>query len=177
MGTDSRKPERERLKTVLTKYRPLVQMNEASKLEGGDVLRIGKKLFVGLSQRTNQEGIEELRSIVKPYGYEVIVGEARGCLHFKTGCSWLGGSRILVSPEWVSPSVFSDFQIIEVHPDEKFAANSLFAQDRLLYSASFPRTLQRIRALGIDVTTVNISELEKAEAGVTCLSLIFTDPY
>ena len=150
-------------------------------LDGGDVLRIGKALYVGLSTRTNAEGIAALAELVAPLGYRVLQAELRDCLHLKTGATLAGedgsGSPILLYNERsVDPAQFAGVEAMAVAPDESAAANCVRAADRLILPAGNPRTAERLRKRGFDVVEVDVSELQKAESGVTCMSLIDERP-
>ena len=172
MGVVSRRGEPNLMKSVLSEYRPIVQVSPPAMIEGGDVIRLGKALFVGRSRRTNQAGIEILREIAKPWGYKVYPIEVNGCLHLKTACSPLNHDTFLVNPLWINIEALQRYHVLSVSEIEPFAANVLSVEHRVLASASHPRTNEMIEALGYDVTALNISEFMKAEGGVTCLSLI-----
>lgn len=144
-------------------------------LDGGDVLRIGRTLYVGLSTRTNAEGIASLAEIAAPLGYPVVKAELRDCLHLKTGATFAGpdagGTPVLLFDERaVDPAQFAGVEPFAV--DEPAAANCIRAGDRLIIPAGNPRTAERLRARRFDLVEVDVSELQKAEAGVTCMSLI-----
>ena len=150
----------------------------AGTLDGGDVLKIGTTLYVGLSSRTNAEGAEALRMVAEPFGYEVATVEPAQCLHLKTAVTFVGEDdtgtlRILVNPNWVDPGLFAGVEPITVA--EPSAANALRVGGRLILPAGNPRTAEDLRALGFDVVELDVSELQKAEAGVTCMSLIDED--
>lgn len=147
----------------------------AGALDGGDVLRIGGTLYVGLSSRTDAEGAEALRTVAAPLGYEVVPVEPAQCLHLKTAVTFVGDDaagtpRILVNPDWVDPGQFAGVEPIAVA--EPSAANALRIGDRLILPAGNPCTAAALRALGFTVVELDVSELQKAEAGVTCMSLI-----
>ena len=144
-------------------------------LDGGDVLRIGRTLYVGLSSRTNEEGAAALESIVTPLGYRVVTVRPSKCLHLKTAVTFAGADasgtpRIVVNPHWIDPDLFDDVEAIET--DEASAANCLRVGDRLILPAGNPRTAAELRTLGFNLIELDVSELQKAEAGVTCMSLI-----
>jgi dimethylargininase len=152
-----------------------LQRIERDHLDGGDVLRIGRRLYVGVSTRTNSEGIAALSDIARPLGFEVIRAELRACLHLKTGATFAGpdaaGTPVLLYDERsVDPQQFRDVQPLAVR--EPAAANCLRARDRLILPAGNPRTADLLRDRGFEVVEVDVSELQKAEAGVTCMSLI-----
>ena len=173
MGAASRRPEAIRLAEVLSRYRPLKYCAEPATLDGGDVLRIGRSIFVGLSGRTNQEGINQLENFLKPYGYYVRAVEVRGCLHLKSACSYVGHHTILVNRSWIDADPLSEFDLLQVPEEEQAAANALLLNEVVILPASFPKTRALLEARGFRVRTVDVSELQKAEAGVTCCSLIF----
>jgi dimethylargininase len=173
MGCASRAPEGETLAAALAPFRPLRFLTEPATLEGGDVLRVGKDLFVGLSSRTNQAAIAQLRAEVEPYGYRVCPVEVRGCLHLKSAACSLGDSKILANPGWIDIEPFHNFRIIIVPEAEPGAANVLRIGDTILMPACFPQTQQLVGQEGLRIRTVDISELMKAEAAVSCSSVIF----
>lgn len=147
----------------------------AGTLDGGDVLRIGRTLYVGRSGRTSDEGIEALAFLVEPIGFAVIPVEASGCLHLKTAATFAGADSrgipvLLYNPDWIPPSVFADVEPVPV--TEPAAANVLRAGGRLLVSSEAPRAAEMLTGRGFDVVTLDVSELHKAEAGLTCMSLI-----
>ncbi len=146
-------------------------------LDGGDVLRIGRTLYVGQSRRTDCSGIVELATLAAPLGFDVVAVPHDQCLHLKTGATFAGHDdegrpTLLINPDWIDPAPFEGVNLLPSHPSEPFAANALRIGDRLLYPAAYPRTAERLRALGFDVEEIDVSELEKAEAGLTCMSLI-----
>jgi len=146
-------------------------------VDGGDVLRIGRTLYVGLSTRTDAAGIAALADIVRPLGFEVVQAELKDCLHLKTGATLAGPDRtgspvLLYNAAGVDPAQFAGVEPMAVDPLEPAAANCLRVGARLILAASNPRTAQRLRDRGFHVVEVDVSELQKAEAGVTCMSLI-----
>jgi len=138
-------------------------------VDGGDVLRIGSCLHVALSTRTDRDGIEALAELVRPLGYEVIAAEAGACLHLKTGATY-AGDGVLLYNRTIDPSQFAGVEPLAVA--EPAAANCVRAGDRLILPAGNPRTADMLRNRGLHVIEVDVSELQKAEAGVTCMSLI-----
>lgn len=173
MGAAARRHEVQTISELLARYRPLARLNGSGTLEGGDVVRAGRTVFVGLSTRTNAAGVEQLRAILAPHGYTVKPVEVKGCLHLSTGCAYLGRETILANREWVDVSPFEGFDLIDVPPSEPWGANALRVGDDVLIAASCPQTAERVRERGFRVHPVDISELEKAEGGLTCMSLIF----
>jgi dimethylargininase len=173
MGTPSRRAESASLAEAIARFRPVRILLEPATLEGGDVMRIGRDAFVGLSSRTNEAGVEQLTRELQPFGYRVRPVEVRGCLHLKSACCSMGDGKILANPAWLDTAPLRDYRIVEVAPDEPGAANLLRIGDTVLMPAAFPQTQEVVRNEGLTVRTVDISELMKAEAAITCSSVIF----
>ena len=173
LGTESRRGEATSLAQELAKHRKLTRVQLPGTLEGGDVLRVGRKLFVGLTKRSNAEGIRQLTEIVKPHGYQVIPVPVTGCLHLKSAVTWIADNTLLANRPWFDTKPFAGFDWIDVDPSEPHAANALAFGGTVIFPASFPLTRERIASLGHRVTPLDISELQKAESGLTCSSLLF----
>ncbi len=175
LGTESRRAEAASLAQALSKYRKLAYVALPGTLEGGDVLRIGRKLFVGLTRRSNAEGIRQLTGILHPLGYEVISVPVTGCLHLKSAVTYLGRNTLLANRNWLDTAPFAGYDWIDVAPQEPHAANALALGGTVIFPASFVRTRSRMEAASFHVTPLDISELQKAESGLTCSSLLFED--
>jgi dimethylargininase len=173
-GAESRRPETAAIAPVLANYRRVTFIQAPGTLDGGDVLRIGRRIFAGRSGRSDEQGIEQLRAVVWPYGYTVTDVPVRGCLHLKSAVTEVAPGVVLVNPEWIEAAAFGHVSVMEIDPDEPYAANGLLVSDRLIYPASFPRTRFRLEAAGLNVEPVDVSELQKAEGAVTCCSLVFS---
>jgi dimethylargininase len=172
MGAESRRKESGTLAAVLARFRPLRYLREPATLEGGDVLRVGSTVYVGLSGRTNLAGVEQLGAEMRPFGYTIRPVLVRGCLHLKSACTSLGGETLLVNREWVDPAAFKGLRIVDVPPEEPRAANVLAIGETVLLPAAFPATAATLESLGWNVISLDISELMKAEAGLTCSSIL-----
>ncbi|MGH8305784.1 MAG: arginine deiminase family protein, partial [Steroidobacteraceae bacterium] len=144
--------------------------------EGGDVLHIGRTLYVGASGRTNAEGIRQLAAALAPFGYQVRGVALRDCLHLKSACTFIPPDSLLVNPAWVDPQEFGARLLIPVAEGEAFAANSLTVRGVTLVSAAFPRTQRRLEEAGVATRAVDVSELHKAESALTCMSLLVEPP-
>lgn len=175
-GAASRRGEVDSIADALRGYRPLLAIEAPGTLDGGDVLRLGRTLYVGESARSNAAGIAQLRELLAGYGYAVQGVPTHGCLHLKSAVTQLDDGTVLLQPAWVAREHFAGFRVIEVDPAEPHAANVLRVGSALLMPASFPRTRQRLLDTGFDVTAVDVSELQKAEGAVTCCSLVFRGP-
>jgi dimethylargininase len=173
-GAESRRGEGPSVARVLAAYRELRAIEAPGTLDGGDVLRIGRRVYVGESARSNADGIAQLRVILGAHGYTVHGVPIRGCLHLKSAVTALADDIVLLQSEWVDRAAFAGYRLIEVDPAEEHAANVLRIGDRVISPACFPRTHERIRAAGIEVVAVDVSELQKAEGAVTCCSLVFS---
>ena len=175
MGAPTRRKETESLARAISEFRPVRRLQEPATLEGGDVMRIGRDVYVGLSSRTNEAGIAQLRAELEPFGYRIHAVEVLGCLHLKSACCSLGDGKILANPTWLDPAPLHNYRIIAVAEDEPGAANVLRIGDTILMPASFPNTEAILRREGFHIKTVDISELIKAEAAITCSSVIFDE--
>lgn len=172
-GAVSRRAEGAVLMPLLASFRPVLQMTAPATLDGGDVLRIGRDLYVGQAARSNPQGLLQLRQLLAPSGYRVHGVPTRDCLHLKSAATLVAEDTLLVQPQWVDAAIFGGCRLIEVDPDEPHAANALRIGDGVIHPAGFPRTTQRLHDAGIAVTTVDLSELQKAEGAITCCSLVF----
>jgi dimethylargininase len=172
-GAESRRNEAETLAAAIAPYRPLRRMQAPATLDGGDVLRMGRTLYVGRTPRTNAEGIAQLAGALAPFGYRVQPVEVRDCLHLKSGCSALGEDTVLINRKWIDAAAFHEFQLVDVAAGETWAANVLSIGRTVVMPEGFPGTRNAIERLGWEVCPLDLSELMKAEAGVTCCSVIF----
>lgn len=167
-GAESRRSETEAVASALAAVRPIARIDPPGTVDGGDVLRVGRRLWVGDSGRTNADGIAQLRDLLPDYDVRAV--PVHGCLHLKSAVTQVAERTLLMNPEWVDRSAFDGFEIIEV--DEAYAANALFVNGTVIFPAAFPRTRDRLRAAGIEVVTVDVSEIAKAEGALTCCSIL-----
>lgn len=172
-GAVSRRQEGESVAAVLERHRPLRRIEEPGTLDGGDVLRVGRTIFVGRSARTNLAGIEQLRELAGDYGYVVRGVPIFDCLHLKSAVTEAKEGTLLVQPSWIDKKWLAGYELIEVDPAEPHAANVLRIGNGAIYPASFPRTAEKLAKAGIELKVVDLSELQKAEGAVTCCSLVF----
>ena len=172
-GASARRREIGSVARVLADYRPIEHVRAPGTLDGGDVMRIERTLYVGRSKRSDEEGITQLREIVAKHGYRVAAVPVTGCLHLKSACSYVGSGAVLINRSWVPAESFSDLELIEVARAEPRAANSFFVGDTLVMASNFPETRARLERSGRRVRTTDLSELQKAEAGGSCMSIVF----
>jgi dimethylargininase len=172
-GAPSRLEEIDGVAIALASFRELRWLSRPATLDGGDVLRIGRTLYVGVGGRSNDDGVEQLHDAIAPFEYEVRTVRTNRCLHLKSAVTLLAPDRVLVNPDWVAPGAFEGVSVVEIDPSEPFAANVLRIGDIVLCAEAHPRTRARIDAAGIATCAVDVSELAKAEGALTCCSLIF----
>jgi dimethylargininase len=170
-GAASRRGESASLAHALTPFRELRWMREPATLEGGDVMRADRTLYVGRSGRTSAAGIDQLAAEVEAFGYRVRPVDVQGCLHLKSACSYLGDGMVLVYRPWVDAAAFDGMRLVDA-PDAE-AVNVLRIGDTVLVAEGFPRTAETIASLGLRVKALDNSEVRKAEGALTCCSLIF----
>jgi dimethylargininase len=173
-GAVSRRAEVAAVGHLLQQYRTVASIQPPGTLDGGDLLCVGKVIYAGLSTRSNQSGIEQLRSIVAGHGYSVNTIETTKCLHLKSAVTEVAPGLFLINPEWINRSAFGNCELIDVDKEEAHAANALPVGRSVIYPSSFPRTMEKLVKRSINVIPVDVSELQKAEGGVTCCSLIVT---
>lgn len=173
LGTETRRKEAPSLADALEKYRKLEYVKLPGLLEGGDILRVAKRMFAGITKRSNPEGIRQFAVSVARFGYEVTAVPVTGCLHLKSAVTYLGRNTLLANRAWFDSSRLTKFEWIDVDPGEPHAGNALAIGDAVVFPASFPKTREKIEAHGFKVHSLDISELQKAESGLTCSSLIF----
>jgi dimethylargininase len=163
-GADSRLGETRSVAEALRPYRTLQHVVDPGTVDGGDVLRVGDTLYVGRSQRTNDEGIDQLGAWCR-----VVPIDFSGCLHLKSAVTAIGPRTLLANRDWVDTRQFDGFEVIDV--EEPHAGNALRIGQTVVM-ASYPRTVASLRRQGYVVRVLDVSELAKAEAGVTCCSLL-----
>ena len=171
-GADSRKPETESISQALSPYRPLVHITPPATLDGGDVLVLGKNIYVGLSTRSTPEAVAQLQDLLNNYGYKVSGLELTDCLHLKTAVTRVDDKTLLINKNWIDPTHFAGYDLIEVDPSEPFAANCLPVNGVIIFPTAFPKTQDKLEQQGFKIKSVNVDELAKAEGAVTCCSLI-----
>ena len=175
-GSEVRRAEVAGVAPFIRQRRDIVEIEMPATLEGGDVLRIGHELFVGVTTRTTRDGIDGLRKHVEPHGYKVHPVTVPGALHLKSVCTAVDGHTILADATRVDLSPFAGYEIIQVPAEEWMAANVLLVGETVCIHSGFGKTIEILQRRGIAVRTTDISEFLKAEAGLTCMSLIFETP-
>ncbi|MEO8294121.1 MAG: dimethylargininase [Gemmatimonadota bacterium] len=172
-GAASRRGETAAVSNELSKYRSIRSIEAPATLDGGDALQVGRTIYVGVSTRTNSSGVAQLDAIARSCGYTVAPVEVTDCLHLKSAVTEVAPGTILLNPGLVSRDAFAGLDVIETHPDEPAGANAVRLGGTVLYSNSFPLTLERLRQRGFKLMTTDTSELARAEGALTCCSLLF----
>jgi dimethylargininase len=172
-GAESRRPETPAVSDVLRRYRTVYEIHPPATIDGGDVLVAGRTVFVGQTRRTNADAVRQMRDLFEPHGYTVRAVTVTGCLHLKSAVTALTEDCLLMNPAWVPRHAFAGFDAVDVDAGEPAAANIVRAGGQLIYASGFPRTRTHLERRGLDVHVVDVTELAKAEAAVTCCSLIF----
>ena len=180
-GAASRRAEVPSMIEALRPFRRLAFIQAPGTLDGGDVLVTPRKVFVGISGRTNADGARQLATHIAPLGFETIPVPVTGCLHLKSAVTMLpdfrqeaGARSLVINPSWLDSSIFRDYELIEIDSTEPMAANVLAVNGRVICAEEHPNTRRRLEANGFVTLTVPASELARAEGGVTCCSVLIT---
>ena len=171
-GAASRRPETESIVRALTPLVKLVHVREPATVDGGDVLVLGKRIYIGLSTRSNREAIDQLNKILSEYGYSVTGVALQDCLHLKSAVTRVDDHTLLINKNWVDANCFTNFDLIDIDPSEPHAANCLPIGASIIFPSAFPKTCAKLEKRGYNLVTVDVSELAKAEGAVPCCSLI-----
>lgn len=168
----SRKDEVLRISEELKKHWKILEsIKEPGKLEGGDVMQIEMHFYVGISERTNEEGARQFDAIVRKYGYTSSAIKINNILHLKTGINYLGDKYLLMKNNFLKEDEFEKFKMIQVSEKEAYAANSLRINEYVIVPAGYPETKKKIENEGFKTMVVNLSEFKKLDGGLSCLSL------
>lgn len=173
-GTESRKNETLGIKEVIAKhFDNIEQITDPGTLDGGDIMMIDDHFYIGLSDRTNKEGANQLISILEKYNLTGSIVTLNDVLHLKTGVNYLNNNNLLVSGEFINKEEFKTFNKSVIPEGEKYAANSLWINDKVIVPKDYPKTKALIEKLGYETLIVDVSEFRKLDGGLSCLSLRF----
>jgi dimethylargininase len=170
-GAPTRAGEIDYIEAALPTDRELAHILAPGTLEGGDVLVVEKQVFVGLSKRTNREGIDQLAEILKPNGYTVIAVKVPAGLHLKSGVSCVASGTLLLQPGFAACVEFEQYNRLIVPPGELYAANTVEINGSLLVAKGFPLTYRMLETLDVPLMPLDMTEVRKMDGGLTCLSL------
>jgi len=172
-GAESRKGEVDSIIPVLQRFRKTEFIKAPGTLEGGDVMQVGRQFYIGLTARTNEDGAFQLGSILKKYGYEFTAIPVTSVLHLKTAVNYIGNNNLLITKDFAFHPAFENYNIIVVPNGELYAANSLLINEKLIMAAGFNYLKDRLISLNYDIIELEMTEFEKMDGGLTCLSLRF----
>ncbi len=172
-GAASRQGEEESIADVLRQYREIEHIQNPGTLDGGDVLMIGNHFFIGISERTNLEGAKQLGRILEKYGKTWTSIQVGAGLHFKSSVNYCGKNSILVTQNFANHDALDGYDKIVVDKEEEYSANTLWINDHLLMPRGFPNTKVKLKSLGLPVIELDVSEMQKMDGGLTCLSIRF----
>jgi dimethylargininase len=172
-GAESRRAETDSVAAILSRFREVIHIRPPAHVDGGDILRIGRSIHVGLSSRSDAAAVGQMKDILAPLGYEVRAVEVRGCLHLKSAATQVAAGTVLVNTDWIDPEAFEGVKKLQVDTSEPRAANALLVAGTAICAASFPRTRELLTREGIPTRALEADELAKAEGALTCCSLIF----
>lgn len=173
-GAPSRNGEKEEMKPVLEQYYNTIESIEwPGTLDAGDVMMVGNHFYIGISERTNRAGAGQLIRILEKHGLNGSMVPLSKMLHLKSGVSYLESNRMLMSGEFINHPAFEVFKSMEVDPGESYAANSVWINSHVLVPAGFPKTLEKIEQAGYSTMILEVSEFQKLDGGLSCLSLRF----
>ena len=175
MGAETRLGEVAEVEKIIAPLRKIRHILSPATLDGGDVVQFGKRLFVGLSTRTNARGIAALAEIVECFGYTVIPVVVNGGLHLTTGCGIVNDETVLLNPRWLDAFAFSGLRQLYVPEDEPWAANTIRIDNNVCLEEGALQTVDLVQPYAGNIATLDISEFRKAEGSLSCLSLIFKD--
>jgi dimethylargininase len=174
-GAAERRGEIEHIRDILADIRPLAAIEEPGTLDGGDVMQIEQIVYVGLSDRTNEEGAKQLADILTPHGYEVHAITLVEGLHLKSNVNFIGRNTLLLTEAWAAHPLFAAYEKIIVPAEEAYVANTLLVKNRLLTPMGFPETHAMLREAGFEILEIDATEIQKLDGGLSCMSLRFSE--
>jgi len=172
-GAVSRRGEEISIEKVLSQFKEVSKISEPGTLDGGDVLIIDNQVYIGISERTNLNGAQQLSEILKTFGYESKFIHVEKGLHLKSDVNYVGKNSILVTKNYYYHYAFAKYVRILVNETESYAANSLLINDRVIIPSGFPTTTHQLKQSNFDIIELDMSESQKMDGGLTCLSLRF----
>lgn len=170
-GAPSRLGEAESMVEPLAAHRPLARIKAPGTLDGGDILQVGKRFFIGVSDRTNAEGARQLDAILCAHGYKSEIIPVAAGLHLKSSLNYVGENTMLVTADFAGHPAIESFRQIVCPKGEEYAANTLLVNENLIMPTGYPRTREMLEPLGLPILELDTSEYRKMDGGLTCLSL------
>ena len=175
-GAESRNGEKEEIIGAIRKFFPedkIEYIKSPGTLEGGDVMMVDDTFYVGLSARTNEEGIRQLKEILSKYGLKCVQVPLKKVLHLKTGVNYLEHNNMLVAGEFIEKPEFKKYNKVVVPEEEAYGANCIWVNEKVIIPEGYPSVLKAVKDLGYETLIVDTSEFRKIDGGLSCLSLRF----
>ncbi len=173
-GAPSRQKEISTIKTVLRNYYSNIEnVREPGTVEAGDIMMVDDHFYIGISERTNESGAQQVITFLEKYDMSGSMVELENVLHLKTGVSYLENNNLVVSGEFLSRQEFQKFNLLKIDDDESYAANCIWVNDRVLMPEGYPKARKTIKNAGYSVIEIDLSEFRKLDGGLSCLSLRF----
>ena len=173
-GAETRKGEILSIAGILPEFfQNIEKINEPGTIEAGDIMMVGSHYYIGLSERTNKAGATQMISILKKYNLNGSMVALEKVLHLKTGLSYLENNNLVACGEFLSKAEFQKFDIIKVDEDESYAANCIWLNGKVVVPLGFIKTKKKIELAGYETIEVDVSEFQKLDGGLSCLSLRF----
>lgn len=172
-GAAARQGEEKTIEPVLANFRPINRIEPPGTLDGGDVLMVESHFFIGISERTNQEGAKQLGRILEGFGNTWKTVDVGKGLHLKSGVNYVGNNTLLLTEAFSRMEVFDGYEQIVLDPGETYAGNSLWINGHLIVPQGFPDTLRKLEKVGQPIHVLDVSEVQKMDGGLTCLSIRF----
>ncbi len=173
-GAETRKGETVEMKHVLKSYYSTIEeIEEPGTVEPGDIMMVGDHFYIGLSERTNEDGASQMITLLNMHGYSGSVILLKEMLHLKTGVAYLENNNLLAYGEFLDEEELNNFNIIEIDEDESYAANCIWVNNNVIVPKGFPKTRDKIVNAGYSIIEVDVSEFRKLDGGLSCLSLRF----
>lgn len=172
-GAEDRKGEEDTIEPLLSKHRKTICIQPPGTLDGGDVLMVDTHFFIGISERSNMEGAEQLGRILEKYGNSWAAVHVNSGLHLKSCVNFVGNNTLLITEDFANLNEFKGFDKIILNKEEESAANTLLINDCLIIPKGFPDTRKKLATLGLDIIELDVSEARKMDGGLTCMSIRF----
>lgn len=172
-GAESRRGEADTIESILAEYRETLRIQAPGTVDGGDVLMVGTHFFIGISDRTNRTGAEQLTSILAAYGNALTVVSVHSGLHLKSSVNYVGQNTLLTTEGYADVDQFREYDKIVVDKSEKYAANTVLIDNSLIIPKGFPKTRERLLTLDLNIIELDVSEMRKMDGGLTCMSVRF----
>ncbi len=173
-GAPSRKGEVKDVMDIIERYFTNVEyINEPGTIEAGDIMMVGDHFYIGLSERTNEKGALQMKSILAKYKLGTTLVPLKNMLHLKTGVAYLEHNNLLVTGEFATSPAFDQFNKLEIELSESYAANCIWVNDHVIIPIAYPKAKQQIEKIGYKTIEVDVSEFQKLDGGLSCLSLRF----